>query len=198
MVGHAREERDAVALHDLEGVLGREARQQREASRPRRSSRSGCRSGRRSGRAAARRARRRRARIGTQLRHHDRAVDEEVRVGELGALRLARRARGVEDHRGVGGAASGAAPRSARAAASSARVSAPAPPAHDHGHARRRRARARRLLEERVRDQQARARVLQVVLHLGRREQHVERHHGAARVEDPEVGDRELGQVRDQ
>ena len=65
-----------------------------------------------------------------------------------------------------------------------------------HRHAGALRAETGRLAEERVRDQQRRLRVLEVVRDLGRREQHVERHHRAARVEDPEVRDRELGHVR--
>ena len=58
---------------------------------------------------------------------------QQVRVRELGALGLARGARGVEDHGGVGGERRVQRRQRRRAAASSARLPAPALPAHSTG-----------------------------------------------------------------
>ena len=139
-----------------------------------------------------------------------RGVEHEIEVRQLGALRLAGRARRVEDHRGVVGAR-----RLGRAVAARRRHQAgqghrPRDPRRRRGIPRhddevragadlvegrlahRRHRQLRRPLETEV---GGRLGVAQVERDLGRLEQDVQRHDGGAGLEDAEVDDREVGHV---
>ena len=134
-------------------------------------------------------------------------VEHQVEVRQLGALRLAGRARRVEDHRGVVGArglgldvaAHDGHQRGQRHRARDPRRRAGIPRHDDEVRAgadlverrlaHRRHRQLRRPLETEV---GGAPRIAQVERDLGRLEQHVQRHDGGAGLEDAEVDDREV------
>ena len=190
---HPRKEGDLVALHDLERFLGTEARQQAEASAvsDERVLDAGLSERMEEGQGGKRHV----VSAGRdQLRNHDGAVEHQVRVGEFGAFGFPGGARGVENHGRVGRI--GRMQRRDRLCHRhlSQGISAFGRGGH-HRNSRRSGTLPGRRLEQRVRHQQLCTRILQVVGHFRSREQHVERHHGAARVQDAEVGDTEVRKV---
>ena len=131
----------------------------------------------------------------------DRAVHVQLEVGELGALRLAGGPAGVDEHgRVLGGAgqdlraSSGGHERAERLRAVRERIRPGAHQVQRHtGHLA---GLAGLRVQAREADQQRRGRIAQVVLDLGRHEQRIERQHDHPGLQRAEVGDQELGQVR--
>ena len=102
---HALEDGHAVALEDLQRLAAVEARDQRQA--PADGDRRVERAGLAEGVEERQRPERDAALVEPEEAHGDLDVAQQVVVRELGALRRARRARGVEDHRRVVEAALG-------------------------------------------------------------------------------------------
>ena len=117
-------------------------------------------------------------------------------MGELRALRLAGRARRIEDDRRVLGV--GLVGLVARLGLSERADRLRIVPRHRENHlgAERLGALAPRLFEERMDDEHARAGILEEIRDFGRGSEHVDGNDRRAGVEDAEVGDRELGHVR--
>ena len=119
----------------------------------------------------------------------DLGVASQVRVGELGPLGLAGRARGVEDHRGVIAVALGDLVDRIGGEQLLRR-------GHDHALGARGRRAGLGLAREAVPgEHQARPRVAQVERHLALLQKHVHRDHGGAGPQRAVVDDRELGDV---
>jgi hypothetical protein len=191
IVGTPSKTRHAVALEDLQRLAAVEARNQRQA--PADGHRGVERAGLAEGVEERQRTERHRALVEPEQPHAHLDVAQQVAVRELGALRLPRRARRVEDHRRVVGipldhVGRGLAAREQRLEL--ARL-------HEHALGPRLLGAALRGVRELMpREDQLRVRVTEVEGDLAVLQQRVHRHDSRARAQRAVVADREVRDVR--